>query len=672
MKNYIYLVASLTVLCTTITPRISAQRRNRQCFLKIRPSNEPSSCDYSARYRTISGRCNNLVYPEWGSAGQTLKRLLPNAYEDGATVPRGGRHPSTLPNPRWISQRNHPDSDIPDYRFTHMVMQFGQFLDHDITLTPKDDGTDCCKSGVQESNCFTIPIPSPDRFYSWVNSSAQCLNFVRSRPVCRSTVREQFNEITAFVDASNIYGSELEHSAILRTYRDGRLHRNSITDQMPTREQLNIRPDTNLLRPESSADFMAGDMRINEHPFLTSIHTVFLREHNRIAKLLKEYLPYSLQTDEIIYQETRRIVGAEMQNIAYGEYLPTILGVDFMKNYGLIVTETSEYDSKVDPTIFNNFAGAAFRFGHSMVNGMFKLVSQRNSRTNSKKDGKEVYWLWRLREVFDGQSIRGERLPLENMIEGLITQEPQTCDAFFSTEITDHLFQKNYKRENFGEDLLALNIQRGRDHGLPGYNAYRKACGLRSLTDWSQRPTELNEEMWTKIEEVYDHVDDIDVYIGGIAETSVRGGVVGPTFACLIADQFRRLKFGDRFFYTHDNANGLGKVAREQVLQRTLGDVLCDVTRLGKVQSWVTLQPNTDYNPYKSCSSNSQLDVRAIAEEITEELSRSESRSGRVPPERSSRSGNNFPERSRSRSRFPESSGRFPERIQNANQKLRT
>ena len=81
------------------------------------------------------------------------------------------------------------------------------------------DGTDCCKTGVQESNCFTIPIPSPDRFYSWVNSSAQCLNFVRSRPVCRSTVREQFNEITAFVDASNIYGSELEHSALLRTYR---------------------------------------------------------------------------------------------------------------------------------------------------------------------------------------------------------------------------------------------------------------------------------------------------------------------------------------------------------------------------------------------------------------------------------------------------------------------
>ena len=41
------------------------------------------------------------------------------------------------------------------------------------------------------------------------------------------------------------------------------------------------------------------------------------------------------------------------------------------------------------------------------------------------------------------QSIRGARIPLENMLEGLITQEPQTCDSFFTTEITDHLFQQN-------------------------------------------------------------------------------------------------------------------------------------------------------------------------------------------------------------------------------------
>ena len=65
--------------------------------------------------------------------------------------------------------------------------------------------------------------------------------------------------------------------------------------------------------------------------------------------------------DEILYQETRRLVGAEMQNIVYGEYLPTILGVDFMKSYDLIVAEETKYDPNVDSSIFNAFATAAFR-----------------------------------------------------------------------------------------------------------------------------------------------------------------------------------------------------------------------------------------------------------------------------------------------------------------------
>ena len=67
-----------------------------------------------------------------------LCRFLPNRYDNGRDSPRGGLHPSSLPSSRWISQKNHPDNDVPDTRFTHMVMQFGQFLDHDLTLTPKD------------------------------------------------------------------------------------------------------------------------------------------------------------------------------------------------------------------------------------------------------------------------------------------------------------------------------------------------------------------------------------------------------------------------------------------------------------------------------------------------------------------------------------------------------
>ena len=111
---------------------------------------------------------------------------------------------------------------------------------NDLFITEE---TDCCASGVQGADCFTIQIPGNDRFYSWVNSSAQCINVLRSRPVCRENVRQQYNEVTAFIDASNVYGSDEEHSSILRTYHDGRLQRNSISDQLPTMEQLNIRPE---------------------------------------------------------------------------------------------------------------------------------------------------------------------------------------------------------------------------------------------------------------------------------------------------------------------------------------------------------------------------------------------------------------------------------------------
>ncbi|TRY69075.1 hypothetical protein TCAL_13287 [Tigriopus californicus] len=591
MKSHHLIVRALLLLLL-----VAIHCFGQRCFRKTPSSGSLARCDSNARYRTFDGRCNNLANPDWGSAGEPLRRFLPNAYEDGRGIPRGGGHPSSLPSPRWVSQKNHPDSDVPDSRFTHMVMQFGQFLDHDLTLAPKDEQTDCCKSEVREADCFTIAIPSPDRFFSWVNNSATCLNLIRSTPVCGSRIREQYNELTAYIDASNIYGSDEKHAKVLRTFKDGRLHRNSNTDQLPTRDQLGLNANSRLLRPEKPGDFMAGDMRVNEHPFLATLHV-----------------------DEILYQETRKLIGAEMQNIVYGEFLPTVLGVDFMRRYDLIVKEETEYDANVDATIFNSFASAAFRFGHSMINGMFKLVSQRQSSTKSE----DVYWLWRLREVFDGQSIRGARLPLENMLEGLITQEPQTCDAFFTTEITDHLFQKNNLRENFGLDLLALNIQRAREHGVPSYSSYRRKCGLRPLKNWNERPTELDEDYWKSLQDVYNSVEDIDLYVGAIAEKNVQGGVVGPTFACLIGEQFSRLKRGDRFFYTHSRSSGgqgLGPVTKKAILQRTLGDIMCDVSQLGKAQKWVTLQPNSDYNNVESCNTKFRINMREVAQEIAQEL----------------------------------------------------
>merc|ERR1711879_645278 len=108
---------------------------------------------------------------------------------------------------------------------------------------------------------------------------------------------------------------------------------------------------------------------------------------------------------------------------------------------------------------------------------------------------------------------------------------------------------------------MGINIQRGRDHGIPSYNAFRKHCGLTPLTSWSERPSELDEEIWINLKKVYEKVEDIDLYIGGVSERNVYQGAMGPVFACIIGEQFRRLKYGDRFFYTHrNNGGGRGRI----------------------------------------------------------------------------------------------------------------
>ena len=101
------------------------------------------------------------------------------------------------------------------------------------------------------------------------------------------------------------------------------------------------------MRPETQADFVAGDSRVNEHPFLTAMHVIMMREHNRIAQQLKRHLPPDLRTDEIIYQESRRIVISEIQNVVYGEYLPAILGKKYMDKYDLFIAEKTKYNPDI-------------------------------------------------------------------------------------------------------------------------------------------------------------------------------------------------------------------------------------------------------------------------------------------------------------------------------------
>ena len=149
-----------------------------------------------------------------------------------------------------------------------------------------------------------------------------------------------------------MYGSDAERAAALRTFEGGQL-KTSEGDLLPFNE------DGLPNAGGTSADlFLAGDVRANEQVGLTAMHTLWVREHNRIAEQLASEQPKA--SDEQLYQRARAIVIAEMQAITYNEFLPALLGEDAISEY-------RGYDHRVNPGITNVFSTAAYRFGHSML-----------------------------------------------------------------------------------------------------------------------------------------------------------------------------------------------------------------------------------------------------------------------------------------------------------------
>ncbi|XP_066289159.1 uncharacterized protein [Branchiostoma lanceolatum] len=346
----------------------------------------------------------------------------------------------------------------------------------------------------------------------------------------------------------------------------------------------------------------AGDFRVNEQPGLTSMHTVFLREHNRIARRLSGLLPR--WDDDRVFFETRKIVGALMQKITYGEDLPRVLGPDAMTKFHLTLAQSgffSGYDPSVNPTISNVFATAAYRFGHSLVQGLFRRHDP-DFNPGSTCPFELAFSFFNPSHIFNN-----DQGGPDSILRGLTAQPHQDFDRFMVSGLTKHLFAD--PPGSPGLDLAALNIQRGRDHGLPGYNAWRVKCGLRRAARFDDLAREIPDVTTRqKLTSLYSHVDDIDVFVGGLAEASVPGGVVGPTFACLIGLQFQDLRKGDRFWF--ENSGQFTEAQLAEIRRTSLARILCDNTDgTTRMQPDVFLQPTQPGNERVACSSLPQMDL---------------------------------------------------------------
>ncbi|XP_043188890.1 peroxidasin homolog pxn-1-like [Amphibalanus amphitrite] len=574
---------------------------------QCRADEETVPCDPAAPYRTYSGYCNNLANPNFGKSVTPQHRLLPAQYDDGISRPRQRSVTGVpLPSPRLISTTLHDDVSNPHSRYTMFLMQFGQFLDHDISMTPINKGfgdsilncRDCDSANRVHPECWPISVPQNDPYFPPVNVSSGrpfCIAFTRSLPGQQTLgPREQINQNTAYLDASHIYGQDQCEARSLRQFQGGRL----ITTPHPVRGKglLPTTRDNKECRAPSGSCFAAGDNRASEQAGLATLHVIWIREHNRVVAELASINPH--WDDEKLYQVGRKIVTAVWEHITYNEFLPRILGWNAMQLYDLRVgTEGffKGYDDTCSAAVLNEFSSAAFRFGHSLIRPkLFRMgvnfgernphIQLRNSFFNSDM-------------LFDVQMV-------DEIMRGLVNTPMENLDNFITSEVTKHLFEERGHPFS-GLDLVSLNIQRARDHGLRPYNEYRAICNLKKVTTFDELSREIPQRLINKMKQVYASVDDIDLFTGGLSETPLQGGLVGPTFGCIIGLQFRFLKKCDRFWYeTEEPSIRFTEKQLAEIRKVTMSHIMCqNCDEVDALQRALFDMPHDFLNPRIACRS---------------------------------------------------------------------
>ncbi|XP_065323101.1 peroxidasin homolog pxn-1-like [Gordionus sp. m RMFG-2023] len=752
---------------------------------------------YHVKYRTIDGTCNNLYEPSKGAALMPFRRLLPHKYENGLNTPLGWNYPAhnynlsmpfpsddaflnyyrdsvktysnykiknkqidnsinnrslssikfsfipILPNPRMVSYSIASTGSIKiQHSYSMMLMQWGQFLDHDLdfalpALSYRSfvDVAPCGDHCLNSAPCFPIkPFHGDPRIEKF-----KCIEFVRSSAICGTgsssyllssnnrledeqilRAREQINTITSFIDASNVYGSSEEFEKQVKESVQGpngkeptgRLKvglvsqyqfKNNINGSDSNDEKYFLPFDT-----EAGMDckigrgdfankrypcFLAGDHRANEQLGLLSMHTLWMRQHNSIVRELKSLNPQWKGSK--LYAEARKIVGAQMQVITYKEWLPKIVGKIGMKLIGY--PNKFQYDHDTNPSISNVFATAILRFGHGLVNPiLFRLNSsflpyQPLSSSNLP-----------LHEAFFAPDKLLEGGGIDPLLRGLFASPGKAIDSrkLITTELTEKLFETHHTP---AFDLIAINLQRGRDHALPSYMSWRDKYLvnhkdrlthgiqnqiLKELLELHQGNTnssiiregrsrifekylsdsyhDLEEhnndktktlknhndnisgmyknvykdksDIVSKLSDLYFSPYDIDIWLGGILENPIgdddEGGILGPTFTCLLAEQFKRLMIGDRFWYQNPWVFTPSQLS--QIEKTTLSNVLCrggdDIARIqidaftivNNEKEYISCQNITEVklNPWKEClSRNTIYDKNLLYSDVSNEES---------------------------------------------------
>jgi hypothetical protein len=631
-----------------------------------------------ATSRSLDGSGNNLDDPTLGSAGTIYPRIAEANYADEVgTLVEG-------PDERYLSNRIFNDSNqnvFSENDVTHWGFVWGQFLDHTFGLRDT--------SGSDDEELVMAYDPD-DPLESFTNDLG-AMTTTRSTAAAGTGVdstREQVNTVSSFIDAWAVYGGSDERLDWLREGSlDGDPTNNDATllhanGYLPTAAD---RPDSETptaelmgrLFDDPTAAVIAGDVRANENIGLTAAHTLFLREHNRIV----DSLPGDLDEEEK-FAIARRVLSAMQQYITYNEFLPAM---------GVSLDAYDGYDADVDPSISNEFATVGYR-AHSQIHGELEAGIPRSEITDGEIDRLEAQGLEvsvdddaveiavPLSVAFGNPSLLTE-IGLGNMLAGLASEAAYANDEQIDNQLRSVLFQiPGPEVENPADcldgdalpgcfsvvnDLGAIDVLRGADHGMPAYNDLRESYGLDRVSSFTELTGESTEEFpddptidsanpiddpdildfvfladsdgneltfgtneattsavtatrrtttAARLKATFDAVDEVDAFTGMVSEPHVEGSEFGELQLAMWTSQFEALRDGDRFFYGNDSL--LDAINEEYGIdyRRSLAEVIADNTDINRAdlpESVFVLDANDESESEDSSSENAEQQSEA-------------------------------------------------------------
>jgi Animal haem peroxidase len=530
-------VIGLTAACLlaggTVSPSLA------QTAPAAAPTAPQNTVTLLKEFRPIGGTGNNLDNPGLNpTPGSPERNLAPLNFGPGAkdTLVSG-------PNPRTISNvisggtgAQGQTSTTEDPGASAWLYVFGQFVDHDLDL----------EANSPDGHAIDINVPAGDPVFR----AGTKIDMTRDlRSPSTDTI---INTTAGFLDLSQLYGSTTDVASSLRN-ADGTLKSTNNGQTLPI----------------ANHNFVTGDPRVMENPELVAVTTLFMREHNHWVATLKAQ--NSGWNSDQLYNMAKAITTAEYQNIVYTEYLPLLVGAANVPAY-------DGYHSNKNAQVSQEFAEAAFRMGHSQISGEQAGIDNAGTEVFSQS----------LAQAFFNTPEQDIANGINPLLRNLGADPSQATDVYVVTELRNLLFAPLAGGNVDEIDLIAIDIQRERDAGLGSLNDTRQALGLRKYDGYSQLTSDPVLQL--ALETTYGSIDDVDLFIGGLAENHASNARLGETFLKIIRDQFLDIRAGDRFYWQNQKFDAQ---TASMISSTTLATILRRDTDSTNIQDHVFVPTST-------------------------------------------------------------------------------